>query len=605
MDHEKVKKFLLMEDFKRYDNALRLLYEESRSLGMIIDTEGIIRDINKATINSLGYSRKEFIGRSILDFVVYSQKRLMEKQLEKEFKCEETPEREIDLYANDGSIRTILFHSRKIILYDKNKPSAVLLLGNDVTDQERAEETIKRERSFSSAILDTAGALIIVFDREGRILRFNRACSRTTNYSFEEVKGKHLWDFLLIDEEIDRIKKEFEMLASGLLIKRGESHLVTKLGEHRLVSWSNTVLLNESDIVEYIISIGIDITDQRKALDDLTQSEKKYRELVEKAGVAIVIFDRDCNIQYFNKHFTDLLGYEKSIMKKIKINNIIHADDLDKVKEYQYRRIHNKKPPSIYEFRAIRKDGSIIYLEAHDVNLKEYGRTVGIRSYIWDVTERKKIEEKIRNSLKEKDVLLREIHHRVKNNLQVIKSLLSLQSMHVKDKEALKVLEDSQNRVRTMALVHEKLYQSEDFSRIDLSEYSEGIARNLCRSNLIDQSRVEIDIDVGSVSIGVDQAVPCGLIINELVSNALKHAFPDSFKGKGKIRIALSRVKNKEVELIVQDNGVGLPGDIDIHNVDSLGLKLVSILAEDQLDGKLDIVRGKGTIFKIKFKLTK
>lgn len=241
-----------------------------------------------------------------------------------------------------------------------------------------------------------------------------------------------------------------------------------------------------------------------------------------------------------------------------------------------------------------------------------------------EVTERTKAEEQIKASLKEKEVLLKEIHHRVKNNLQVISSLLSLQSGYIKDKEFFEMFVESQNRVRSMALIHEKLYQSRDLARIDFAEYIRNLTGHLLDSYRGRTGAIDLKIHVEEVSLGIDKAIPCGLIINELVSNSLKHAFPmyaktdlsplsdrlhecDLLSSRGEIQVELAPDMQKdELEtrsrftLIVRDNGVGFPKDLDFRNTRSLGLQLVTTLT-DQLKGTITLNNRNGTEFKITF----
>lgn len=219
-----------------------------------------------------------------------------------------------------------------------------------------------------------------------------------------------------------------------------------------------------------------------------------------------------------------------------------------------------------------------------------------------EISKRKLADEQIQKDLNEKEVLLKEIHHRVKNNLQIICSLLNLQSQHITDKDALIKFEESRTRVQSMALVHEQLYQSKDFSRIDFSGYIKNLANGLFVAYSTDPGRIELKLNVEKVLLGIDLAVPCGLIINELISNALKHAFPLSYKDKGKIEINLCQSERNEIELTVTDNGVGLPKDLEFKEAKSLGLKLIRILVENQLDGVINVDRKKGTKYHIIYK---
>ncbi|MFE1746850.1 CBS domain-containing protein [Coleofasciculus sp. H7-2] len=216
-----------------------------------------------------------------------------------------------------------------------------------------------------------------------------------------------------------------------------------------------------------------------------------------------------------------------------------------------------------------------------------------------ELAERKRAEEQLKASLKEKEVLLKEIHHRVKNNLQIISSLLKLQSAYTKDDQVLGMFKDSQNRIRSMALIHEKLYQSKDLSRIDFAEYIRDLTGNLLRSYKASSQAITLKTTVNDITLNIDTAIPCGLIINELMSNSLKHAFPTPSKDN-KICINIYSSSNNQFILSVSDNGIGFPKDLDFRNTESLGLELVCTLTE-QLDGTIELDSSKGTSFNITF----
>jgi len=215
--------------------------------------------------------------------------------------------------------------------------------------------------------------------------------------------------------------------------------------------------------------------------------------------------------------------------------------------------------------------------------------------------ERKKTEAMIRHSLKEKDMLLKEVHHRVKNNLQVISSLLNLQSRSIVDTRDMQVFQESQNRIRSIAMIHEKLYTSDDMDHIDFQGYLDGLIRNLYHSYKVDADRIRIQVRVENMKLGLDKAVPCALILNELLSNALKYAFPDSFSGEPLIEVEFSKKSSQKSLMRVRDNGVGLPRKFDLHARESLGLYLVNLLAEEQLGGSLDVSSGSGTEYTLSF----
>ncbi len=213
-----------------------------------------------------------------------------------------------------------------------------------------------------------------------------------------------------------------------------------------------------------------------------------------------------------------------------------------------------------------------------------------------EIAERKRVEQQMMSSLQEKEVLLKEIHHRVKNNLQIISSLLSLQSEKLNGQDPARTFRESQDRIRSMALIHEKLYQARDISRVDFAEYTRSLTSYLFRSYVTGPG-IDLAVDIDGISLDIDKAIPCGLIINELVSNSLKYAFPD--RRPGQICIRLSGDGNG-YSLVVEDDGAGLPPGLDFRNTPSLGLQLVNTLV-DQLEGRIELLHGTGTVFRITF----
>ena len=247
------------------------------------------------------------------------------------------------------------------------------------------------------------------------------------------------------------------------------------------------------------------------------------------------------------------------------------------------------------EEKYIRLDGKTIDIEASTVRFSFYGKSA-VLTLARDITDRKRAEEQIKASLKEKEVLLKEIHHRVKNNLQIVSSLLYLQSRKTSDDQVLSVLMESQTRVRSMALIHEKLYQCDDLANINLADYIRSLTSYLLNSYGVASHMVKLSVNVETAPLGLDRAIPCGLIINELVSNALKYAFPQGRRGE--ILVDLLHDGGGKLILTVKDNGVGLPENMDIEDTPSLGLQLVSTLVK-QLDGIIEVDRRGGTEFKM------
>jgi two-component sensor histidine kinase len=264
---------------------------------------------------------------------------------------------------------------------------------------------------------------------------------------------------------------------------------------------------------------------------------------------------------------------------------------------------------TIYLSRIMKGASHQMEVKMHSKNGNEYwmeiymnpifdvdGKIAEISLVAHDISEKKKSSMEIVDSLKEKEVLLKEIHHRVKNNLQIISSILNLQSAFVSDENTLGILHESRNRIRSVAIIHETLYKSEVFSSINFSDYIEDLCKNLIASYQI-SGNVKLELDIEPVHMILDQAIPCGLLINEIITNSLKYAWKE--RQEGIIKVSLCQ-KDQTVELSVSDNGSGLPGDFSNMNTETLGLQLIATLTE-QLEGSLEVSNKNGTKYLLKF----
>jgi PAS domain S-box-containing protein len=318
-------------------------------------------------------------------------------------------------------------------------------------------------------------------------------------------------------------------------------------------------------------------------------------EIVSTMSNFLIMLDHDKNIVTINDATTELLGYEKEelIGKSVKY---IFADQTPE----NCKNLFNVNTNSIvnFETRLKSKYNKVIpVLLSKSVIKNENGDIMGIVCIGNNIVEIKYAEEKIKASLKEKELLLRELHHRVKNNLQIILSLINLQSNGIKDQEDLEIFRESQSRVKSMAIIHEKLYQSADFASINFEEYIQSLVSYLISYYSSEMIEVEIDVEKGII-LNMDTAVPCGLIINELITNSIKHAFKGLKSGKIYIKL---QSDDGCFTLIVGDNGIGFPADVDVKNPQKLGLQLVKSLT-DQLEGKIEFNGINGAEFKINFR---
>jgi len=337
----------------------------------------------------------------------------------------------------------------------------------------------------------------------------------------------------------------------------------------------------------------------------LIEKNKELEELslaASKTDNGVIITDVNGIIEWANDGFAHITGQPSSDVKNIFGKSILNINRYEEVTVIMDECEREKKSVQ-FETKTLKKNLQPVWISSTITPVMDDQQEV--RKFVFvetDISIRKVMEDKITASLKEKDMLLKEIHHRVKNNLQIIISLLNLQSGYIKDEQTLKTVKDGQNRVRTMALVHEKFYQAEELSEIHFGEYAEKLCQFLFQSYSDRTDRIRLKINSDDVKFDMDTAMPCGLLINEVVSNALKYAFPN--EAPGEITINIKSLPDHLIELSIADNGIGLPKDLDVENSETLGLQLISALS-GQLDGTLDISRNGGTAFVVKFKYPK
>ncbi|WP_424357179.1 histidine kinase dimerization/phosphoacceptor domain -containing protein [Methanocella sp. MCL-LM] len=357
-------------------------------------------------------------------------------------------------------------------------------------------------------------------------------------------------------------------------------------------------------------SVRKELAERKRIERALRESEEKYRSIVDGSIDGIVLVDEQGIVievnpgeeritgrkrseligkyiwdMQFDSAVPDKKNPERYEQVKALIKEILETGDISGIKEFPYQDM-------------IRPDGTVRTIQSTISPIRTHkGFMLG--GIVHDVTERKRSEEQMLKSLREKEALLKEVHHRVKNNMQIINSLLHLQSSHVDDEMARTILIDCQNRVKSMALIHEKLYMSSDLANVDFPEYLKSLVTNISSSYNIDPQRISIEVQAEELRLPIDAAIPCGLIVNELITNSVKHAFPDDRQGV--IKVSLYCKDNSRCIVEVCDNGVGIREDLNIDSATTLGLQLVKILV-GQINGSIEIKNDSGTAFKISFK---
>jgi PAS domain S-box-containing protein len=311
-------------------------------------------------------------------------------------------------------------------------------------------------------------------------------------------------------------------------------------------------------------------------------------------------------LKFVNRMAIDLTGYSEQDLTSRPFPEFVHPDDRGMVVEHYLKRLKGDVSQSRYDFRLMARDGSIKWLEIGAVLIDWEGKPATL-NFFSDITERKRTEEALRDSLTEKEVLLREVHHRVKNNLSAIIGLITMGQTEVKDAATATLMKELESRIRAMLFIHEGLYRSENLARIAFQGYLETLLSHL-HSSFASQGAVRFSVAAAGVELGLDAAVPCGLIVNEWVTNAFKHAFPGDQPrpGEKECAITVSAEQNGgATTLTVADNGVGLPADLDWAATKTMGLRLVQMLGQHQLGGTIEVDRARGTRFTLTFNARK
>lgn len=461
----------------------------------------------------------------------------------------------------------------------------------------RAEAGLRSVEEYFHRLLDFAPVGILLHDG-ARVVYANRRCAEILGAaSPADIVGRSNLSFVHPDYHAHVEAHVAEHLHSGQSMPLDEQVFVRLDGrEIRVEVAASPVGLDGRRLVQVVF---LDVTARKAAEEELCRAEERYRTLFERAIEGIYRSTADGRFEEVNPPMAAMLGYDSPDELVASVRDL--ARDFyvlpDRRKDFFACFEHGDEARD-FESQVRRKDGEVIWvLENTRVIRDAQGRIMGFEGSMVDITRRKQAEGRLKSSLEEKEVMLREIHHRVKNNLQVVSAFLSLQGDLLEDPLARNAFREGQNRIRALASIHESLYQSPDLRGIDLSTYIPRLARHILGSYLSPGATVRLELDVAPVSVDIDTAIPCGLIVNELVSNALKHGFAEG-RG-GTIRVGLTREAD-ELRLSVSDDGNGLPATFDPQSRATLGMQILGALVR-QLGGGLEYATAQGAAFSVTF----
>jgi len=588
----------LRESEERY----RQLYERSPLGYLSLDANGCFIEVNQAWSEALGYSPQEVLGRWFGDFIAPHQVEAFRQRFPY-FKSVGSIHTEFEMRRKDGSSLIMTFDGR-IGHDEKGEFKQTHCILTDITEQKRVEQEIRLNQD-----------------------RLNRAQAVGHVGSWEyDLKTGYIWGseegFRIYGMEpstgqlpIDRIEAcipEREMVHQALV------DLIAELKPYnleftinpadgsppRVITSVAELQLDDQANPERVVGVIQDITERKRIEAALQESQEKasfLAKLLENSSQPFAIGYFDGRVGIVNSAFLILTGYSRAELANLDWARSLTPPEWLPAEQARLAELQRTGQPVRYQKEYIRKDGSRVPIELF-VHLArdEQGQMQYYYAFLTDITERQRTEQQLRASLQEKEQLLRELYHRTKNNMQVITSMLSLRARSANNPLVHKIFQEIQTRILSMAMVHEKLYQSQNLSSISLDSYIADLAKLLLATYRVKPNKITLSLNLEPISTLIDTAIPCGLVLNELISNALEHAFPD--KRAGEIQINLHRTAQGEINLEVADNGVGVPAGFDLRNTGTFGLPTALAIAEYQLQGQVVFATENGVKCQIHFR---
>jgi len=568
-------------------NYTKTILDSLPSIYLLMDKELQFVQWNSNAERYTGYSGEELEQKSAFDLVVSEDHEELRAATER-VRNNKSEGTELRLLTKSGEVIPYFWKGYFINVEGQDR---FLCVGLDITEQKETERELMDEKRFNEALMESLPGIFYMIDSDGNYERWNQNFIDELGYTSEEIEEMTPADFYS-DKEYQRIKEGIQEV-----FEEGESDIeatiITKDGTK--IPYYLTGKLFKQNGENYLVGVGYDISEQKQAREQLRKSEELFRNLFLKAPAAIVMVSPDNKVRNINNSFKDLFGYSEEELKGRDIDEVLVPDD-----EYGEAPKMGGNSHAMASFnkeaKRIAKDGTVVDVFVAAIPVYVDGEPLaGFGMYI-DITEQKRYEEKIYSSLKEKHVLLKEIHHRVKNNLAVVSGLLQLQMYETDDPVIRDTLKESESRIQTMAMIHEKLYNSQNLSRISCESYIGDLVETIRNTNRSEKD-LSVDIDIAEVELTITKAVPFALLVNEVVTNSFKHAFKEQDEGSISIEV---EDRGDELFAHISDNGRGLPEEFSFDDSDSLGMTLIQNFIK-QLDGDFEIGSNNGTYLELTF----
>jgi len=584
------KRKVIEESLLEQRNYTKTILDSLPSIYLLMDENLQFVEWNRYAERYTGYSSDEIKSKTAFDLIRPEHHELLEKAID-QVKDQKGRGTELDLLTKSGE--TIPFFWRGYFIEFGNE-KFFLCVGIDITQQKETEQELRHEKRFNEALLESLPGIFYMFDEEGNYHRWNQNLLDQTGYTKEDMR-QITPDVFFGEEELDAVQKEI-----GKVFEVGQAEIESKLKtkDGNKIPYYLTGKLFKQDGNNYLLGVGHDMSEQVKAREKLRRSEKLFRNLFLNAPAGIVMVGPDNKVLNINNSFENMFGFSKEELKGKDIDEfIVPKEERGKVprmplKEYATESFNR-------EAKRLTNEGDLIdvFIAAIPVYVDDEP-IAGFGMYI-DITEEKEYEEEITSSLKEKKVMLKEIHHRVKNNLAIVSGLLQLQMYESDDPLIHDTLEESERRIQTMALIHEQLYNSDSLGSISCDTYIGDLVETI-RNTIGSDQNVSVTTEIESIELDIKRAVPFALLINEVVTNSFKHAF-DGENDNNTITIRITE-ENWQVQAHLSDNGQGLPDGLEPEMSDTLGMNLIDNFAQ-QLEAEWEMGSDNGTYVNLQFSI--
>ncbi|MBN2734862.1 MAG: PAS domain S-box protein [Methanomicrobiaceae archaeon] len=578
----------LFESEEKY----RLLFETANDAIYVGDGE-VCLDCNSKMCQIIGYEKDEIVGHSVADFSPeYQPDKRRSADRVKELIQESLNGEEIEIFdwqakKKSGEIIDTRVSMNSVKIGSKNH---IFLILRDITEEKIYEKALRESETRYRSLVDNSPIGIEIF-QDQKIVYASPVLADITSMSIEEILSRPFSDLVHPDDlkfilELNRRRLEgFDDVQNNYKIR-----IIDGKGDIKVLDVN--VVLIEWNNRPATLNFLLDITEKEKAEDALKESEERYRGVVENARINIMI-TQEGRICYVNPSTAEFLGLSNENLISRPFLEFIYEDDREMVLRNHILRLSGEKSekiPEKYILRAYNYKNELRTMDFNTTVIQWKGKPATL-NFLLDITDQIESTELIQKALIEKTVLLQEVHHRVKNNLALINSLLSMQARKASSDDVINNLRDAETRIFSIAAVHEGLYRSSSISGIPADEHFRNLGREIISSYSPDV-KIQFDVFTNDCELGLNDAIPISLIINELLTNSIKYAFAG--RKEGRIRIEMD-CTNDSVSLLVEDDGVGIPPDFSLYENESLGLTLVRNIVEMQLEGTINLERDGGT----------